>query len=208
MMDDKTRILTEVIRRGLWKWLGTPFRDKQAIPRAGDLVKCETGRSPHDWTISFMEKYSQYGTCVLREIGSQRQCRMENESYSVIDFLDYEDKLEGAQRKFYEKIRKCCAALQGEIDNYGHGLWGVRFRDKTCVVYVRNRWDHGKYHTAATDYNEVFEGYPISIPFVSRASNKLILSQLREGGYGKAESICYSRDTLEPKDRPSIGEMK
>lgn len=70
-------------------------------PKCGDLVLCQTD-SISEWKVSFFVEEMEHGVYLLKEIGSDRLCRMGNESLCVYVPMNVSDLLVGWKRKVYE----------------------------------------------------------------------------------------------------------
>ena len=105
-MNDKERILMTIIRElkstmlcardprtGLGDFKNGFGKDGEYVhfegtslgppPEVGSLVVCDSGYL-HDYTIGFVEEVLGYAECMIREIGTDRLCRVSNESFSKI----------------------------------------------------------------------------------------------------------------------------
>jgi len=120
-MDDKSRILMEIIR-GLYSTLLFKVRDhnyyNEGLKREyvhfdysnnniqkGDLVM-GTSIMPHDYFIGWVEEVLSYGHCMIRELGSNRVCDYSNEGFVKIVGLRPEQLWEQEHREFYQKVLK------------------------------------------------------------------------------------------------------
>lgn len=183
-MDDKTRILSSLVADLVSSMIMCGYRPKPGSfdvgpaigdVRTGDLVVCATSGS-HDWTVAFVhEVYSQHEV-MLREIGTDRLCRMGNERFYPIINLRPDDLLEKDQRQFYEKLRK---AFRRYGDDW-HLYAGLRFEGKTVHVSVRER-----YGGFVLDKESV--PYILSFSWNKRISVKRIAQTMREMGWMERE---------------------
>lgn len=134
-MSDRERLLTVVtmfgcaafprfghqenpVRSG-WEW-------REENIRPGDLVQCQTQRTPNHWCVAWLEDFLQdthWGrTYLLRELGGEGLCRMSNERVYALRGVPPYLLLEGLQWRSYVKVSKAISHL----DRYH-----VRFQDLT-----------------------------------------------------------------------------
>ena len=140
-----------------------------AEPKTGDLVLAKTGHVS-EWKIGwYVEK--RYGGAVIREIGSDRLCNYDNESFVPIYGLDPIMLLEGDKREFYVKVMRSFS----KGNEYSYRFGGLRFDGPEAVITIR----------------EVFGGmgqqsqpFDVRIVWNKRMSVKAILAAMRAGGYG------------------------
>ncbi len=145
-----------------------------AEPKPGDLVLAKTGHVS-EWKIGWYVKkrLGSLGGAVIREIGSERLCNYDNESFVPIYGLDPITLLEGDKRAFYVKVVK--AFRRG--DEYVYRFGGIRFEGQEACITIR----------------EVFGGalagggsqpFDVRLVWNKRMSVKRILEAMRAGGYG------------------------
>lgn len=143
-------------------------------PKPGDLVLAKTGRVS-EWKIGwYVEKRGgSFGGAVIREIGSDRLCNYDNESFVTIAGLDPIALLEGDKRQFYVKVIRAFA----KGDEYIYRFGGLRFDGPEAAISIR----------------EVFGGalggggskpFDVRMVWTKRTSVKAILAAMRTGGYG------------------------
>jgi hypothetical protein len=197
-MNDKERILMSVIRglrsttglvrNNLWgsenyKRDGgdgyyvhfAPWKD----PQKGDLVLCEA-MSIDDWSVGFVHMVISNHECIIREIGSDRLCRVSNEGFSPIIGMSSIDLLEGAQYGFYQKVLK--AFRKGDEFLYCFG--GIDFDGEDAIIWVRERYGgiiRFREHGSAP--------FSIRMRWSDKTTIKAILQAMRDGGYGTREFI-------------------
>lgn len=90
----------------------------------GMLVMCVTtgmsnGLRAHDWAISWVHEVFSESHMMLREIGSDRLCDMDNERFYPLVGLDPYEVLEGERYRFLTKVQQACRR---------HGDMGRPFR--------------------------------------------------------------------------------
>lgn len=143
-----------------------------AEPKPGDLVLAKTG-NVSEWKIGwYVEKrFGSLGGAVIREIGSDRLCNYDNESFVPIVGLDPIALLEGDKRQFYVRLMRAFA----KGDEYMYRFGGLRFKGAEAVITIR----------------EVFGGlgapskpFDVRMVWNKRLSADKILASLRAGGYG------------------------
>lgn len=197
--DDKLRLLTTIISRlcfraAIWhpereasetgvytKARDVHSQDENRKLKVGMLVVCQTS-GIHDWTVAFVEEVfatGAYGPDVmLREIGSNRLCRMGNESYYSIHGLSESDLFEGEKRKFFHLVVRTIGRLGDDWRRYG----GLEFvDDKMCRVMIREKFG---------GMSNEFDSVPFSIEIRwnrSRLSMRQLMKELEAGGYSTKE---------------------
>jgi len=194
-MSDKERILLTIIRelqtmlvlaRGAYQ---LDFHDRSAGReyvhfehreydkiKPGDLVICQTS-GIHDFTVGFVvDKFDpDWHGLLLREIGTERTCRMSNERYYCIVGLSEHDLWEGGKHQFDLKVKK--AFWKTNEDWYRFG--GLRFNDDgTATMTVRE-----KFGGCCTNGDESVP-FEVTMPWNKRTSVKKIVEALIAGGVG------------------------
>lgn len=196
-MTDKERILMSIIRelsmsqtlapavrmRGYDRenWLDTDGREfvhfanyiQDGDLKVGDLVLCQTsGRSEsHDFNIGFIHEYVGYGDCVIREIGTNRLCRIGNERFIPIKGLKDYQLWENDKHEFSVKIHR--AFSKGGSDWYRYG--GLEFEGDEAVIWIREKWG------GLMNPSKPFE---VRIKWNKKTTIKAILNAMRDAGYG------------------------
>lgn len=120
-LDDKTRVLMNIIEsllftmslgrkdsNGLWvdyrNEVDAQFADNHLVkPKPGDIVMCSTGRI-NQWKIAYFVKDCRDGWGgyhLLREIGSDRLCRMSNERLETLIGVPSSLLLDGLRQKIH-----------------------------------------------------------------------------------------------------------
>lgn len=190
-MDDKTRILTLLVRElastsvlatipdvGWSKPVRVALLRK---PQKGDLVVCATSPLSH-WTVAVVHEARSDQECVLREIGSERLCRMGNERFYVLANVAPADLFEGKQQEFHLKVRKAF--------DHGNGLHvfgGLEFDGGTAAVTVRERF-------GGLIAGKESVPYVLQIPWRDRPSIKKIVKSLLDAGWMTREFELRDRE--------------
>lgn len=156
------------------------FGDKEREPKPGDLVLAQTGpMSP--WKIAFYVEPldSPMGGALVREIGTGKLCRYENERFIPIVGMQPLDLLDGDRRAFLVKVRK--AFRRG--GEYLYCFGGLDFDGDEAVITIREKW------AGMLTREDAMESVPFEarMLWTKRTSIKAILEALRAGGYGAKE---------------------
>lgn len=192
-MTDKERILMGIIRKlsstqvrrcdkGNWssdiyydessKSYLTHFAywDKYEL-KVRDLVLCQSS-GLHDWTIGYIHELYDSATAVIGEIGTNRLCRVGNESFIPIRGMEKYELWEGEEYKFSMKVKKAFARGREYWYRYG----GLEFPTKQeAVIYIREKF--GGLDTPSKPFS-------FSMKYNAKTSIKTILEKMREHGYG------------------------
>jgi len=189
-MTDKERVLAHVIR-GLYStclkycpWQGE-YDSPHFAPwirgdnlKPGMLVLGQTGNMDK-WLIAYLVRplvEESLGGWLLKEIGSNKMCRMTNEGFIPILGVQPRYLYEQGQQSFYQKVLK--AFKRG--GEYMYRFGGLSFiSEKKAKISIR----------------QIFNGGPIGgtqpfsfeIEFDSKTSIKKILAQMKTRGYGTRE---------------------
>lgn len=194
-LDDKTRLLMKIISRMAFnacKWgheeagttgVWTKFPSLGSAPPVGSLVVCQTS-GIHDWTVAFVADICGKDACghivLLREIGSNRTCRMGNESYYTIHGLCESDLLEGQKYQFYRLCHLTIGRLGDDWRRFSH----IEFMDDTLArVFIREKFGGGQPGSES-------QPFPIEIVWNrKRLSQKTLFVELEAGGYSTREFV-------------------
>jgi hypothetical protein len=191
-LPDKERILTHIIRELLstqimkmpWNMDYSDGRGRTYVHfvsgeeavQPGDLVICFTS-GIHDFTISWVVEKLAYSEYLLREIGSNRTCRMGNESVYIIRGLTEPWTWEGDKYDLYRKVWK--AFWKAGDDWYRFG--GLTFNDQgEAVMTVREKF--GGMLSVSSGQESV--PFTVTMPWTKRTSVKAITKALIDGGVG------------------------
>lgn len=145
--------------------------------KIGDLVLCETS-GIHDFTVGYVQAITGYSDCIIREIGTNRICRVGNERFTKIKGLTKDSLLEGVQYKFKRKVLK--AFYWGEHD-YKYRFGGLEFtgdKGRTAIIKIREKWG-GINHTSIP--------FDVVIKWNTKTTIKSILEEMTKQGYGWKE---------------------
>lgn len=186
-MTDKERILLALVRslaRPVFRADEIAYQEKHDLPRVttlrkpviGDLVICQgSGRPyPHPWVVGWVEsEYDpQTAACTIRELDSDRVCRVSNESFAIVEGMPPELLLTGAQHGFVVKVHKAFA----RGSEWAYRYDGVDFRDDTVKIWVREAFG------GLGDGESI--PFVVEMPWTKRTTIKAILATMREAGYG------------------------
>ncbi len=193
-LPDRERILVHIIRELLTTQIlrmpwNTNYRDATLSNREyvhfvsgdeavkpGDLVICNTS-GVHDFTIAWMVEKLAYSEFLLREIGSERTCRMSNESVWIIRGLTEPWTWEGDKYQFYKKVWN--AFWKAGDDWYRFG--GLAFNENNdAVMTVREKFGGA----LSLSSGEESVPFTVTMPWSKRTSVKAITAALIAGGVG------------------------
>lgn len=194
-MTDKERILLELVRElhstmllrcrlhkedlvddigssGYYTHFANYCRDGEIRP--GMMVLCMTsGRFyPHGWTVGFVERVYSSNDMMIREIGTDRLCRIGNERFvPIVGMKDYQ-LYEKEEYLFSVKVNKAFR----RADDYLHYFDGLEFLpDNEVLISVREKWG-GPRHKS--------KPYTIRMKWCKSMTIKKILEIMQEQGYG------------------------
>lgn len=173
-MTDKERILTYIIQRFYPKYIiGLDNRReifdkcKASSIRKGDLV-IAISSGLHSFSIGYVENLLSESEMLIREIGTNRTCKIGNEMFYKIDIekLDKNELLEGKQYDLYQSIKKVCNKNY-YINNKCLYLYYVNFlKDNIVEVCMREKWH---------EYNK-----DNPIKFIFKNKSKITLKEITE----------------------------
>lgn len=196
-MTNKERILMKIIQelrfsqtlapavgfRGYDKenWIGSDGReyvhfgsyvqDKEL--RVDDLVLCATSGmgNPHEFTVGFIHEIVGFGDCVIREIGTDRLCRISNEQFIPIKGLKDYQLWEKDKYEFSVKVHKAFA--KGDEDWYRYG--GLDFEDDEAIIWIREKFG---------GLTKPSKPFAAKMKWNKKTTIKAILGAMKEAGYG------------------------
>lgn len=127
-MNDKERILMSMVRRAYSLYLRCVNNrikpceydlsfDFESKPREGDLVFAQTSQ-PNDFMIGYYVCSHGNYSSIIREIGTNRECKYGNENFVPIHGLHEPDLLDREKRKIYEKVRKADTKIYNKYYRY------------------------------------------------------------------------------------------
>jgi hypothetical protein len=168
-LQDKCRILATCVGDLVGNMLAASCRDRNANmygarpnfdkkPVVGDLVLCATsGRIQyHDWVIGWVKEIHESHEFLIREIGSNRLCRISNERFYVIEGLSELKKLEGDQYRFYIKVVTA-------MSKYGDG-WrlfsNIKFHEDQVTVSLREKLNGLQRDKVQVPFEITFKWHP------------------------------------------------
>lgn len=187
--DDKTRVLMNVISGLSHKSVGF---DHSGPAQPGDLVMC-LSNTDHEWGISYYVR-AEGGEHLLREIGSERLCRMENESVARIVGLRPSRTWDGLRWEFHEKTVQACYRL----DDYTHLFESMEFAEdsRSATVFIRRRFG-SELHPYALE----------GIKFKKGISIRAIERQLEAAGFGKKEFTPRTEEEIKAQQADSLARI-
>lgn len=184
--DDRERIMMTIMMEfNPWitdcQWGGEPGTFCYwAKPEPGDLVQCQTQRTPNHWCWAWLVEHKDDrpdGSWLLRELGGEQTCYMHNEMLRAFRGINPERLLEGHQHKFY---RKAVKAFSGEGVDYLTRFGGIAWPDrhsKTATFGVRPHvW--AMKCGAPKDQRYVVDPVPITMTYNSRTTIKSIAAEI------------------------------
>ena len=168
-----------------------PWQGEKLEP--GMLVVCNSSHLC-DWTVSIIQEVGPgYAECLLRELGTNRLCRMSNEAFTPICNMAESDLWEGEQFAFAKKARKAFFCGDDYVYRYG-GLSFSKDDPRHATILVR----------------EVYGGldkpslpFAIEIDWTPKTTIKAILQTMRDGGYGtrpfEVDEVALEKRNAESK---------
>ena len=203
-VDDRTRILMSIINRlkssmvlgrkdtrnGLWmNYNGEPcvqFIDGHLCkPNPGDIVLCNTGPMSK-WKIAYFveDRMELEGRYVLREIGSDHECFMGNESLSVLVGMSNAFLTDGHKQKIYQwAISKAFSAVYNSKADYFIRCGGAEFiEDDVIRIWMRS---HVFMQEKTLEDGTVVYVQPkyVDVKFSKKTRLKDIVKALHDGGF-------------------------
>jgi len=148
-MTDKERILTYIIQRFYPKYLLHIYDDENLFNKCnynniknGDLVLAITSGT-HDFSIGYVTRIISESEMIIREIGSNKTCRIGNEMFYKIDLekLDSDMLLEGLQYDIYIKVKKAINKATEYYTRY-HSIEFVEGLFKCCKFHLRKAFSN------------------------------------------------------------------
>ncbi|MHA1796117.1 MAG: hypothetical protein ACTSUK_08395, partial [Promethearchaeota archaeon] len=139
--------------------------------KEGMLVLCETSglRYPHDWKVGFVETIHSHNDMTIREIGTNRLCRIGNESFVPIIGMKPYQLYEKDEYSFSIKVNKAFK----RADEYSHVFGGLEFLpDNEVIILVRRKW------------SDTHKPYDIRMKWHKKITIKKILELMKEQGFG------------------------
>lgn len=183
-LQDKCRILSTCVSDLVgnmivthWRESGNNYGARPNFNRPfiiGDLVLCSTsgGRQYHDWIVGWVKEIHSSNECLIREIGSDRLCKVSNEQFYIIEGLSDLEKLEGDQYKFYRKVVTA-------INKYGDD-WrrfsDIKFNEDQVTVSLREKFN-------GLQRNKVQVPFEITFKWNPKMTYKKIATILEENGW-------------------------
>jgi hypothetical protein len=189
-MTDKERILIKIIKNlystfiskmHVTGWGSANYEDhvhfapwdKENIKK-GALVLCYTS-GVHDYSIGILKEKIGYSRALIREIGTNRICDIDNESFIPIKNMQEIELLEKDKYIIYCKILK--AFNRG--DEYWYRFGGVKFCGKNIVeIIIRERF--GGLLNPSKPFN-------FKMKYNKKTTIKSILENMYDNGYGKRD---------------------
>lgn len=183
-MTDKERILTYILSR--ISYASTRYSDGYTAKindddvyfqypgsnahdlQINDIVFCQTS-GIHDFTVGYVVSIDGYSEITIRDIASERTCKIQNDSFLILKNLSEEQLLYGDKWIMRNKIMKAFAKGDEWLYRYG----GVKFENNIVHIKVRERHALKKR-----------EPFIISMQWDNKTTIKAILQSMRDGGYG------------------------
>lgn len=196
-LSDRERILTrlvtalassQLLRRPAAPYYGEGSYDSGTLgtlvhfaywraPKPGDLVLAKTGGVSR-WSVGYYVESlpSSLGGALIREIGTGRTCRYENEEFVPVVGLSQTDLLEGDQYQFYLKVLR---VWRRDDRGYMQPFGGIAFGgDGMVTLTVRARYGGVLYGKRGA------KPYSITMPWTRHTTQKAIVAALVAGGWG------------------------
>lgn len=159
-------------------------------PEPGDLVLCKTS-GIHPYTVGWYVSGSEYGTSVIREIGTDRLCNVSNDSFLPIVGMYKDHLLERDQRAVYLKVQQ--AFRRG--GSFGHMFGGLDFEVDEIVITIREYMG---------GFGKTSIPYKVRMKWTKTMSVKSILEAMSAAGYDGPCDIFRPEGVLKPSDLADI----
>ena len=222
-MTDRERLLTTIMMR-----VGPFMEDARhgrseptfgvywADPKPGDLVKCETQRTPSKWAWAWYEEHGEHANdkhcwgrhghaCyLLRELGGESLIHMGNESLIALRGFGADELLEGQQFRFYVKVLKAFGRLGKRYGSQSMLYAGVVWPDrhsKRATIGIRPHAFSSP--TIEGDYSRgnrtIVKPIPVVLEHNSRTRIRDIVEALKDVG-----KIDWQEHALEVSGRGGL----
>lgn len=182
--DDKERILLTLLHRlrfrataitpneiaGMGAYVDGRMMSREGQPKRGDLVLCASTRQAHDWFVAWYVRPIPDGA-LLREIGSDRECRVVNEDFRPIRGIDPDLLLEGAEHRFAERIERVFRRAWPRPTSYLCASVGFE-EGRICRVIVRD------YFSGHRGDNTESKPFAVRFPWRAKMTNAAIRAAL------------------------------
>lgn len=175
-MNDKERILTHLFTTYYPRYLLCMDNRMNMIQNLsniniGDLVLAVTS-GIHEFSIGYVVEKITESDMVIREIGSDKICKISNEMFYKIDtsHLSKNILLEGIQYELYLKTEKALRKYNG-VSFYQYALMEIEFNNNIATVYLRKKWHEYEKETAPK----------FSFNYNSKTTQKYILNAIEDG---------------------------
>lgn len=201
-MDDKERILMTVIDRlASTALLGRRSSEIAGLivdsegepmpqfvgnyiykPKPGDIVRCVTGHAS-PWKLAVLVEARGDGNWLLREIGSDRLCKMGNEMVETLIGIAPSVFYTGHQRRLYDWGRgKAFLAPWNPKADYLVRGGGVEFEGETMRIWVRAHI-FSQTRQAKDGPRLYAQPWSVDLPWSKRTRLKDIVAALLEAGF-------------------------
>ena len=160
-MNDKERILTYLFSTYYPKYLLCMDNRMNIIKNlsdinVGDLVLAVTS-GIHEFSIGYVVEKMRESDMVIREIGSNKTCKISNEMFYKIDTSNLSKTvlLEGMQYELYLKTEKALRKYN-DVSFHQYRLMEIEFNESIATVYLRKKWheyDKGTAPKFSFNYN-------------------------------------------------------
>ena len=155
----------------------------------GDIIRCQTNPC-HDWGISeFVESIDGSDHYfLLREIGSGRLMRMENESFDVLRFMPPNMVLTGDKHKMYRWANKAFSSRYNKHADYFKRCGGIKVGNEVLTIWSRPH----VWCSIANKDGMIRQPRKFTIPWNKKTRLKDIVAALVEQGF--AEEFEFGPD--------------
>ena len=158
----------------------------------GDIIRCFTNPN-HEWGISELVERRGYAGWLLREIGGDRTCDMQNESVDVLRFMPPALLYTGVKHKIYKWASRSVFSERHGGD-YLKKCGGVEFDGDELIIWCR---PHVLALEKTVDGERVYaQPKRFTLKWDKRIRLRDIVSAMREQGFG--EDFEYGPN--EPKE--------
>jgi len=123
------RPATQFIPAELAEKIGMPLKP-------GDIVRCRTNPN-HRWGIAELVECREHACFLLREIGGNKLCRIQNESVDVLRFMCPDRLYTGIQHRVYQWAYKAFSGRYNPVADRGKRCGGVEFEGDKLTIWCR-----------------------------------------------------------------------
>lgn len=120
-----------------------------SLPKVNDLLVCATS-GIHNYTVGFCHEVYNPHEIMIREIGTNKLCKIHNEMFYIIHGLYQQDLWEGIKYDFFRKVVRTISKY-GDGWNLYHSLEFID--DQFANVHFREKWTNVIKFTTKIQWN-------------------------------------------------------